>query len=269
MQCLSSAAHLGWHESRDIPNRAAGEPTLTAGGLLVAPILVANTMRWKHGPHLGTPCCLSVGRRQNGDNSAPMQRPRGVQRRPCCRSKHSCRRASRFTVVHKERQGGQRCALPASSAQGLLRLCCSSPPRTGYERGGKGPSVWHLHTTRCQDGQPGGRRRSAHPVLPRWVRSGPHSRTRLARARQKPKAWAEAAFTRDTAGLHPALSRRGRTVAKDCSTPLLPHTQTLATVHRRNSTVAKSSVMSTFVTGASPRGQFQLQLPSLWVWWLK
>lgn len=80
-----------------------------------------------------------------------MQRPRGVQRRPCCRSKHSCRRASRFTVVHKERQGGQRCALPASSAQGLLRLCCSSPPRTGYERGGKGPSVWHLHTTRCQD----------------------------------------------------------------------------------------------------------------------
>lgn len=259
MQCLSSAAHLGWHESRDIPNRAAGEPTLTAGGLLVAPILVANTMRWNHGR------CKGPG----GFRGVPAAGANIVVDGPVGSQwfTKSAREASAVPFL-----------LPASSAQGLLRLCCSSPPRTGYERGGKGPSVWHLHTTRCQDRNRPARRKAplcapgSHtppPYLPRCVRSGPHSRTRLARARQKPKAWAEAAFTRDTAGLHPALSRRGRTVAKDCSTPLLPHTQTLATVHRRNSTVAKSSVMSTFVTGASPRGQFQLQLPSLWVWWLE
>lgn len=132
MQCLSSAAHLGWHESRDIPNRAAGEPTLTAGGLLVAPILVANTMRWNHGR------CKGPG----GFRGVPAAGANIVVDGPVGSQwfTKSAREASAVPFL-----------LPASSAQGLLRLCCSSPPRTGYERGGKGPSVWHLHTTRCQD----------------------------------------------------------------------------------------------------------------------
>lgn len=70
-----------------------------------------------------------------------MQRPRGVQRRPCCRSKHSCRRASRFTVVHKERQGGQRCALPPSRFFGTRPPppMLLFPPKNRLRERGEGP----------------------------------------------------------------------------------------------------------------------------------
>lgn len=103
-----------------------------------------HSQQGRRGAHAhcgGASCGAHFGCQHHAVEPWPMQRPRGVQRRPCCRSKHSCRRASRFTVVHKERQGGQRCALPPSRFFGTRPPppMLLFPPKNRLRERGEGP----------------------------------------------------------------------------------------------------------------------------------